>query len=248
MLTTYPVGDHNMFDDFREGLSRVVDGRKGLVVCDIGGGAHPFFSPEEINTAGFRYTVLDISPGELALAPGTHRKIVCDAGGDLEHAVELHGARVNVCRQFDLVFSVMTAEHIRDAESFHRNVLAMLVPGGSALHLFPTLYTIPFLINKYTPEFVARFINRLFAPAHRRTREKFRAYYHWCRGPLRRTVKRFERTGAEMIEYCGYFAHGYYRRFPPLHWLHQCKMGYLERHPMPLMTNYAFIWYRKPQS
>jgi SAM-dependent methyltransferase len=244
---TYARGDDNIHNDFRARLARVAGGRAGLAVCDLGGGAHPFFSPAEIAASQYDYSVLDISREQLAMVPAHCRRVECDIAGNIDAAHDMcDGRSANLKGTFDLAFSNMLAEHVRDAAAFHRNVFAILKPGGSAFHLFPTLFTVPFLANLLLPERVATLANRVLSPATRRARAKFPAYYHWCRGPLPSAIRRLERIGFEVVEYRGYFGHSYYRRFPPLDRLHRWKTRLLEAHPLPMFTSYALLHYQKP--
>ena len=47
-------------------------------VCDIGGGANPLFSIEQVKEYDLEYTVLDISEEQLAKAPNQYHKIQAD--------------------------------------------------------------------------------------------------------------------------------------------------------------------------
>jgi 2-polyprenyl-3-methyl-5-hydroxy-6-metoxy-1,4-benzoquinol methylase len=245
-VITYSTPDSNIFTDLRERLTPLLKAARSHSVCDIGGGAHPFLSMEEILADDLLYTLLDRSSDELVKAPAEICKVICDIAGELNTAKDWKsGDRVVLREQFEVIFSVMLAEHIADPLAFHKNVREMLVDGGSAIHLFPTLYTVPFLVNKFLPERITLLLNRILSPAARQTRDKFPAYYRWCRGPLPSAIRRFERLGYEVVEHRGYFGHGYYSRFPLLARVHQWKSDFLERHPVPMLTNYAIVWLRK---
>src|SRR5574337_235397 len=82
-------------------------------VCEIGGGANPLLNLGRLSQAGAEYTILDISQAELDKAPSGYQKVLGDIGS----------AGFSLENRFDLVFSRMLAEHIRDAGQFHRNVL-----------------------------------------------------------------------------------------------------------------------------
>src|SRR5579862_8879641 len=146
-------------------------------VCDIGGGANPRLSLECIRELGLDYTVLDISEAELSKAPPGYCKVHAD----------IADANLGIENQFDFVVSRMVAEHVSNARVFHRNVFAMLAPGGTAIHIFPTLFTLPFTVNKLLPEPLSEKI--LLALKPYRTRDgkvgKFPARYEWCYGPTR---------------------------------------------------------------
>lgn len=207
-------------------------------VCEVGGGANPLFGESYVEKHGISYSVLDISPIELAKTSMQCEKISADiAAPDFS----LDG-------RFDLVFSKMLAEHIPDAEQFHRNVCKILAPRGLAVHFFPTLYTLPFLANYLLPERLGDFLLTVFAPPRDRDRHaKFPAYYRWCRGPTRSQILALEGLGYEVVDYRGYFGHsGYYDAFGIIRKLHESKTRCLLRHPNPLFTSFARVVLRKP--
>ena len=207
------------------GLSRVVD---------IGGGATPLLPVEEIRKHNLDYSILDISQAELSKAPAEYNKICADICTPL--------ATIN---QVDLACSEMLAEHVEDPESFHRNVFAMLRPGGFSVHIFPTLYSLPFIANRLLPEEFLQKTLRLVQPS--RAVSKFPAYYRWCRGPMNIQVKRLKSVGFEVVDYVGLFGHSYYLRMP---WLHRANVKTSEffvSHPVAALTSFACIILRKPQ-
>jgi len=207
-------------------------------VCDVGGGANPIGVPSGV-TSEVDYTLLDISKSELAKAPDHYRKVVADIAG--ESRPELG--------DYDLIFSKMLAEHVRDGERLHANVFEMLAPGGLAVHLFPTLYAFPFLVNRLIPEALALSILKKVSPARLAAGrfDKFPAHYSWTFGPTTRQLQRFQSLGYEIVEYLGMFGHaGYYERVPPIKKLHLAQAEWLVRHPIPAFTSYARITLRKP--
>lgn len=181
--------------------------------------------------------MLDISGEELDKAPPEYGKIVADAASPDFQTDE----------RFDLIFSKMLVEHIPDARQFHTNVLSMLRPGGLAIHFFPTLYTVPFTINRLFPERLSSRLLDLFHPRDRFQHDKFPAYYQWCRGPSEKQLARFTDLGYEVVEYRGYFGHpNYYRRIKPLQMLHRAKTARLLKNPNPTFTSFAVMILRKP--
>ncbi len=205
-------------------------------ICDVGGGANPVLNEEYIEERGLDYSLLDISEHELDKAPKNYTKILGD----------IASPNFTSDRKYDLVFSKMLAEHISDAEQFHKNVLNCLEHDGLAVHFFPTLYTLPFLANYIFPEQFASILLNIFAPRNRHQHEKFPAYYHWCRGPITKQIQRFISLGYEVVEYRGFFGHsGYYNKIKVLQKLHNIKTNYLLRHPNPLFTSFAYIVLKK---
>jgi len=206
-------------------------------VCDIGGGCNPVMSIDYIEKNDLDYSILDISEIELLKAPGNYNKILADISSP-DFMTE---------KKFDLVFSKMLAEHISETEQFHRNVLSCLTEKGLAVHFFPTLYALPFVINCILPEYFTDVMLNIFAPRDRYQKNKFPAYYNWCLGPTRKQIQRFISLGYDVIEYKGFFGHEtYYNRINILKKIHQFKTDYLLRHPNPIFTSYACVVLKKP--
>jgi hypothetical protein len=207
-------------------------------ICDVGGGAHPSVGLARIQEAGLRYVVFDVSEEELDKAPAGYTPF---QGSALDRArvgelLAQHGP-------FDLVTSRWTAEHMQDGRLFHEMVYSLLRPGGAAVHLFPTLYSFPFLFNRIMD-------NGLSAPILARVQpkrqSKFPAYYSWCRGPSARQLQRLQSLGYEVELYLGGYGHNYYRRVPPLHALYSRVVRWQLRHPHPLLTCLALVVLRRP--
>jgi SAM-dependent methyltransferase len=206
------------------------------VVCEVGAGANPALDLEYICDRGLRYCIMDVSEEELAKAPDGYHKIVADICRPL----------VPGLGPFDLVFSKMLAEHIREPEQFHRNVHRLLRPGGVAFHFFPTLYALPFVVNLLLPEVASTLALRLLSPRDEVRHGKFPAYYRWCRGPTKGVLRKLENVGYIVEEYAGFFGHNYYRRIPLMARVHAAVVTRLLRHPLPFLTSYAYAVLRKP--
>lgn len=223
--------DQRIVDTIRSrGLKRVLD---------IGGGANPVVPAHLIRELDLDYTVLDISAEELEKAPSEYRKVVADITKDVSL----------VQGSFQLAFTKMLAEHVKDGRRFHENVFRLLAPGGIAIHFFPTLWAFPFLLNKLTPEALAEKVLLALTPYRKRggKHSKFPAHYQWTTGPIKKQLKRLESVGFEIEEYVGLFGHdGYYERFKPLHALHMAETKFLAKHPIPAITSYAVVVLRKP--
>jgi SAM-dependent methyltransferase len=206
-------------------------------VCELGAGANPAVPRDLVDERGLELVLVDVSEEELAKAPDGYRKVVADASAE---GFELPGS-------FDLVLSRTVAEHVENAETFHTNVHRMLEDGGRALHFFPTLYALPFVVNRLLPEWAGgRLLSLIQSGREQEGRHgKFPAHYRWCRGPTRHQIRRFERIGFEVERYVGYFGHHYYDRIPPLQRLVDGSADLLVRHPFPLFTSYAQVVLRK---
>ena len=220
-----------------DGLLKRLIMRNGFKrIVDVGGGANPALSLEYILANDLEYTILDISQAELQKAPTYHRKLVQD----------ITAKHFSPFDQFDFVFTKMVAEHIKDAAQMHMNIHSLLRNGGMAVHLFPTLYALPFVVNRVLPEKLTSLLLDSFAPRNKHQHAKFPAYYSWCTGPTTGSLRRLKSLGYEIVEYKGLFGHeGYYRRIPPLLKLHRYMTQILLRHPSPYLTSYAYVILRK---
>jgi 2-polyprenyl-3-methyl-5-hydroxy-6-metoxy-1,4-benzoquinol methylase len=204
-------------------------------VCDVGGGANPALSLDFIERNELDYVLLDISAEELAKAPDGYMKVQADIASP---SFDVAG------RNYDLVFSRMVAEHIRNGRYFHTNVWRLLAKEGLAFHAFPTLYAPPFVINRLLPRWLSKAMLLLLQP-HRKQegkRAKFPAYYSWCRGPTSRQIRRLKMLGYRVEEYVGFYGHrGYYHKIKPLVKVHDWISATLVKHPLPLLTSYAYV-------
>lgn len=217
---------------FRGFLEWAIATSGALRICDLGGGANPLLDRDFLHRMGLHCVVLDVSPAELAKAPAGYERLVADIGA--------RDFRYNG-HKFDLVFSRMLAEHVRDARLFHSNVRELLAPRGWAVHCFPTLYAPPFLVNRLLPERMADRLLHLVQPRDRHRHAKFPAHYRWCRGPGRRALLRLQRAGYDVIEYRGLFGHPYYGHRGPLALAGGAAARFLLRHPRPWLTSYAYL-------
>ena len=152
-------------------------------------------------------------------------------------------------RPYSEAVSIMLAEHIRRPWDFHRNVLRLLRPGGTAFHFYPTLYSLPFVVNRLLPEDLSRRLLGALKPGRDSSGNygKFHAYYRWCRGPTPRQLKNLERVGFRVEEYHGFFGHSYYRRIGRLQALEDGLASVLLKHSNPWLTSYAYVILGNPQ-
>jgi hypothetical protein len=227
---------------FRDKIYDLVKMKEVRRICDIGGGANPFLPIEIIREFDLEYTVLDISSTELDKAPSEYHKVLAD----------ISDPSFSIDNEFDLVCTQFLAEHIPSALHFHSNVFKMLSNGGYAIHYFPTLYNVPYTINKIIPEGLAERALLTFQPNRLKQGKqgKFPAYYDWCYGPTTSNIKRFTNLGYEIEEYTGFFGHGFYKAkkaFKILDILESQKTNFLLEHPNPWFTQFAHLLLKKPQ-
>ncbi|MHB1947700.1 MAG: class I SAM-dependent methyltransferase [Gammaproteobacteria bacterium] len=209
-------------------------------ICEIGGGANPALSLDFITKHNIEYTILDISEKELAKAPAGYIKLV----GDItKKDLTMLG------KDYDLVFSKMFAEHVVDGAAFHRNVFDLLAPGGVAFHFFPTLYSLPFILNKLMPESLSEKILTFFDKARSKQGQygKFPAYYSLCFGPTLQQIKKLQNMGYKIEKFIGFFGHHYFQKIPLLNKMSHVIAKLLLRFPVPALTSYAYVLLSKPE-
>ncbi len=212
--------------------------------CDVGGGANPIVSTRKIKQLGLEYVLLDDSAGELEKAPEEYQTFQASIL-DPPRIAELLESRGS----FDVVASRWTAEHMPDGRAFHEQVFAMLKHGGAAVHLFPTLYSPPFLVNHLLPDAASSRLLESSGAGGRASggqHPKFPTYYSWCRGPSRSQIARLQSVGFTVESYTGFFGHGYYRRVKPVDSLHRLLTTQLLAHPVAALTSFALVVLRRP--
>lgn len=235
MTTIGYQGYVSAFRGYAGFISDLIERHQLVRLCEVGGGASPMLQVDEIERRGLELTIVDCSEDELDKAPPAYQRVVADiADPDFSPP-----------GRFDLVFSKMLAEHVVDAEQFHRNTRALLRDDGFAVHFFPTLTTLPFFVNRYIPEAAGRRIMGMIGRPTSIDEGKFPAYYRWCRGPTRRQLARLESVGFDVVEYRGVFGHDYYKPIGPLHRLEARKEAYLLEHPVPTLASYAVVVLRR---
>lgn len=225
---------------FKEYVENFILGSGVKTICEVGAGANPVLGLSFVERHSLSYVILDISHNELAKVDDGYAKVTAD----------ITAKDFVAPGRYELVFSRMLAEHVEDAEAFHRNVYSLLVEDGIALHFFPTMYSLPFVANRVLPEAVSEWIIRL-GWSHR-TREskspKFPARYRWCHGPTRKQIERLERIGYDVEEYVGFFGHGYYNRLGLVRAVSERLTGHVLAHPLPQWTSYAYVTLRRPKA
>ncbi len=207
-------------------------------ILELGAGANPALSSKYVRDSGLKYAISDSSSKELAKADANFDQFVLDVE-QAEVPQELAG-------RFDCVFSKLMAEHISDAQRFHQNVRNMLRPGGISIHFFPTLWALPFTVNRFLPAFISGFLQQALVPRNHHQHDKFPARYDWSRGPTKGMIERLEALGFQVLLYEGYFGHYYYyRKLPLLHRAEMVKSRFLLKRPVPQLCSYATVVLRK---
>lgn len=205
-------------------------------VMEIGGGRSPLFSQEEAENLGLDYTVNDISDAELSLAPSWTSKARFDAAGDLP--AELEG-------KFDLIFSKMVLEHVSSGRRYYENAFRCLRKGGVALTFYPTMFCLPFVVNRIIPEAASRAI--LLAMDGYRSddqRPKFPAYYSWCYSTKSCETK-IKNLGFSSVRIVPFYGHSYYENLPGLKTIHRATTNLIKGWDFHPLSSYAFSFCMK---
>jgi SAM-dependent methyltransferase len=219
------------------GMLEYGDHLKGLVarypaarILELGAGRWPSFRLAEMPATIESYTVNDISADELALLPDGYQKACFDVSGDAEAFSDT----------YDVVFSRFLAEHVSDGVAMHRNVYRVLRPGGLAFHLIPTLYALPFVLNKLAPERLTTPLLKVLSP-RRAISPKFPAHYSACYGNPARMSAILEEIGYRRVEVRNFYGHFYYEKIPVLRTLHRRFSSLAASRDWHLLGSYAYI-------
>lgn len=203
---------------------------------EIGGGRDPLFAPDEARALGLSVTLNDISAAELARAPAAFDKICCDiAAPDTMKAVA-PGA-------YDLVYSRMVMEHVRDARLLWANQHALLREGGVALAFFPTLYAPAFALNRMVPERVSSAIlQRLFPDrGDEGDNPKFPALYSHCYGDERKLAPMLKEIGFREVLVLPFYGYSYFWRIPVLRGVDAAFTRFVAARDWRLFTSFAYL-------
>jgi SAM-dependent methyltransferase len=199
-------------------------------ILELGAGRRPSFTLEEMPSSIRSYTVNDISAEELSLLPDGYDEACFDVSGDAS----------NFRDKYDVVFSRFLAEHVADGEAMHRNVYQVLRDGGTAFHLIPTLYAVPFVINKFLPERLTSWVLAKFAP-RRAINPKFPAYYSYCYGNPDWMARKLTEIGYRKVEVRNFYGHFYYEKIPVLRGVHRWFSDLAARREWTSLSSYAYI-------
>jgi len=223
---------------FVDALRRAGRSDNGRVrLLEVGGGRGPQLTPAQAKDLGVALTVNDIDARELSLAPPGFETALFDIAGDVDAG--FHG-------RFDLIYSRMVFEHVKDAPRAWRNVRALLAPGGVALAYHPTLYSPPFVVNLLVAEGVSSRLLRLFFPSrHDGDYPKFPARYEMCFAAPSRVAPALREAGFSEVLIAPFFGHGYLRSVPVLRDLDGALHALAERRDWRALASYAFTLARR---
>ena len=183
-------------------------------IADVGGGANPVVSPRFVREHAVDYCLMDISREELNKAPSHYTSKICvDVCSDSGKFFDAVGRT-----DFDLVFSHMFLEHIRNPVQVHKNLHVLLKRNGIAVHMYPSANNLPLTLNRVLPERITRAMVRIAQPHRDLDGQygKFPAYYRMCGNPNPRLRSLFEQIGYAVVAHTGFIGHWYYKRIPGL--------------------------------
>jgi SAM-dependent methyltransferase len=208
-------------------------------LLEIGGGRSPHFAPAELADMGVELTVNDISANELVRLPVVYRTACFDVAGDLSKS----GVQPNT---YDLAFSKMVFEHVEDGERAWRNLHEILAPGGVGIAFLPTLFALPFVLNKLLPDAIAeRLIKLVNNERNDETSPVFPARYSKSYAIERWLRPMFGKIGYRDVMIVPFYGHVYYRRFPIVRDIHAQFTKLARAKDWRLFTSYAYIVVRK---
>lgn len=219
-----------------EALSRGFGLRR---LIEIGGGRDPLFTPYEAAALDVELTINDISQEELDAGPAEFSKVCFDISGNLAETKVKRGA-------YDLAFSRMVFEHVKDGRRAWRNLNEILAPGGVAIAFVPTLYALPYLANIVIPEAVSQKIVKLLYP-HRTDDEdpKFPAHYDWTYGSERKLKPMLESVGFREAIVVPFYYHDYFEKIPVVREIDNLANRIAAARDWRFLTSYAYIAARK---
>lgn len=219
-----------------EALSRAFGLRR---LVEIGGGRDPLFTPDEAAALGIELTINDISQEELDNGPEEFAKARFDIAGDLTDTGVQRGS-------YDLAFSRMVFEHVKDGRRAWSNLNEILAPGGVAIAFVPTLYALPYVANMAIPEWVSQKIVKMLYP-HRTDDEdpKFPAFYDWAFGSEKKLRPMLQGVGFREAVVVPFYYHDYFERIPVVRQIDNLMNRVAAARDWRFLTSYAYIAARK---
>lgn len=208
-------------------------------LIEVGGGRDPLMTPDRVQELGVHYTINDISAEELRHAPAGFGKACFDICGNMQSAGIEEGS-------YDLAFSRMVFEHVRDGRAAWRNLSRILRPGGVALAFVPTLYALPYVANLMVPEWLSSKIVKALYP-HRTDHEdpKFPAHYSWCFSSEKKMAPMLRDAGFSESLVVPFYGHAYFENLPVAREIDEAVTRLAIRFDWRALTPYAYILARK---
>ena len=224
-------------DNYKSTVLRLCDMQHCRQLLEIGGGRRPLFEPAELR-AEIHYTVNDISQRELDLGPDWVHKTCFDISAD-----KVPDAT------YDLIFSKMVLEHVKNGRRVYENIFKLLADGGICINFHPTLYSLPFLINYVLPDAASGRLLSIFSPPRNETENpKFPAYYSWCLATERHRRMLLEVGYGDALIW-PFYGHSYFRKIPVVRTIDDAIQQFAQRRDIRILSSYAYtIVMKKPDS
>ena len=197
MLSSYK----NAWSDFYQILDSLLRSQEISAVLEIGGGARPFLTEEQVNQYGIRYVVIDSSFDELEKSKAAYFD---------PRVVDLSNETIE--EKYDLIFSKMLLEHMEHPDEFHHNILKAMHHQSIVVHFYACRYSLHAIINKMLPSSWTDFIVYKLQGRNPEKQGKFKAYYKKCLGPTKKERRYFENLGYQISTFNGYLGHDYLKR------------------------------------
>jgi len=154
----------------------------------------------------------------------------------------------NYLTSFDLIFTHMVLEHVKNPSVFHENCMKILKEDGQVVHFFATKYSVHTILNQLLPERLTDWLVFKFQTRKKDTHDKYKAYYRWCFGPTKSNIARLEGAGYKILDYKGFLGHTYLNKFKALYAIEQRWNKLLLLINSPLMCSNAFFVAKKKDS
>ena len=215
---------------YEERILEICAGRR---VLEIGSGRFPFLIKFNQHGIAADYHGVDVDGAEIARSPVSYPHFVTDVSSD----------RNEIDKNFDVIFSRFVCEHIRDAERFYCNIYELLNDEGVSLHLFPNLFSAPFLANFLMSDRLStRVLGALF-PKRIAEANKFPAFYQMCH--LWGTRKRLLEIGYREVKFHPFYGHHYLESVPVVNRIARTYFHLKQRLGVPFLAEYFILELRK---
>ena len=225
------------FKNYQPTIMALAKNFRATSLCEIGGGRAPLLREEIVKDLNAEYTILDVSQPGLDRAPSWPNKVLGDIGA--KNLDSLAPGR------YDLMFSHMVMEHVRDVRQAYANISRLLREGGIVINFHPTLYAAPFVVNRLTPESLTRpLVEWLDRARGSAGRPKFPAYYSWCVSK-RDAEEMIRATGFKDVLIVPFWGHAYFERIPLLRQIDRAMVAAAERWGVRSLSSYAYTVARK---
>ena len=208
----------------------------GIRICEIGPSGKPSIKSSEIKRRKLNYSIIDVETIHWKNYNPEVEKFEVDLQKELFE--ELRG-------RFDLIISQMTLEHIQFPKPFHKNVLAMLSEGGSAVYLYANPFSLSAVCNRILPEKLGHNILKLVGNRNLNYDQKYLAFYNWCFSNEKKVVANFGSLGYTLVELNTYLGHNYFQRVPILNQLEQLYSWVLYKFNFKKFSTLSLLHVRK---